>query len=130
MHLISRFSGALLISAALMMPALGDEDADAVEGYAKTGEAKNCLSLGRIRTTQVLDGQHILFKMRGGRDYLNTLSHVCSQLDFYESFAYKTSSSQLCSVDTITVLTGGAVLGPTCGLGKFEEVEKAKEDPA
>jgi hypothetical protein len=109
---------------------VADETADIIEGYSKTGNVERCIGTNRIRRTDVLDSQHILFKMRGGKKYLNTLSHKCGQLGFYEAFSYEIHGSQLCSVDTITVLNGGAVPGPVCGLGTFEEIEKDKVEDA
>ncbi|TNE36544.1 MAG: hypothetical protein EP347_10800 [Alphaproteobacteria bacterium] len=118
-------AGLLVMSFCTSAPALAD-DADVLKGYQKTGETEKCLDLSDIRTTRVLDGSHILFKMNGRRLYLNTLPHECSSLNFYKAFSYKVYGSTLCSSDTITVLTGGAVSGPTCGLGLFEEVEKVE----
>jgi hypothetical protein len=68
--------------------------------------------------------------MNGGKKYLNTLPYKCGQLGFYESFSYEIHGSQLCSIDTITVLNGGSVPGPTCGLGTFEEIEKDEVEDA
>lgn len=47
-----------------------------------------------------------------------------------DRFSYKTSTSQLCSVDTIRVLHnyGGQLEeGVGCGLGKFQPMEKVPE---
>lgn len=118
-------AGLIVLGGCATAPALADDES-VFEGYQKLGETKNCLDLSDIRTTKVLDGSHILFKMNGRRLYLNTLPRECPSLNFHKSFSYKVYGSQLCSSDTISVLTGGAVPGPTCGLGDFEEVEKVE----
>jgi hypothetical protein len=83
---------------------------------------KSCVQLRDIDRTDVLDDQTIIFKMRGNRYFKNKLPYKCGGLRFERSFSYRTSLSQLCSVDTITVLRTGSPIqeGPTCGLGKFE----------
>jgi hypothetical protein len=62
--------------------------------------------------------------------YRNTLPYSCPQLGFEERFLYKTSLSQLCSTDIITVLTSGGPdlsRGASCGLGQFQPVELVKK---
>jgi hypothetical protein len=101
--------------------------AKALAAYEPAGEAVNCISIHQIDSTKVLANNVIDFKMRGGKVYRNTLSHSCSGLLFEERFSYKTSLSQLCSVDTIRVLhsTGGRLQeGAGCGLGKFQPMTK------
>jgi len=86
------------------------------------GEPENCVSTNSISNTVVHDNRTIDFVMRGGKVYRNTLPVACSPLGFEKRFAYRTSTSQLCSTDTITVLQSGGVGAPTCGLGKFVPV--------
>lgn len=91
------------------------------------GEPVNCVSLNRIRSTDVIDDSTIDFKMAGGKTYRNSLPYSCPGLKFEDRFSYKTSISQLCSVDIIRVLNnyGGHLSeGAGCGLGKFQPVEK------
>jgi hypothetical protein len=91
------------------------------------GEPVNCVSLSRIRSTDVIDDSTIDFKMAGGKTYRNSLPHSCPGLKFEDRFSYKTSINQLCSVDIIRVLNdhGGHLSeGAGCGLGKFQPVEK------
>ena len=86
------------------------------------GEPVNCISLSSISNTQVHDDRTIDFVMRNGTIYRNTLPVSCSSLGFERRFAYRTTLSQLCSTDTITVLQSGGVNGPSCGLGQFVPV--------
>jgi hypothetical protein len=95
------------------------------------GEPVNCVTLSNIRSSKVHDDYTIDFKMNGGKTYRNTLPNRCSGLGFQEAFSYKTSLSQLCNVDIITVLysTGGQLdRGASCGLGKFQPIELVQDD--
>jgi hypothetical protein len=94
-----------------------------------TGPAVSCIYLRNIRGTQVLDDQTIDFHMAGKKVFRNTLPNRCPQLGFQRAFVYQTSISQLCSVDTITVIVqgGGPMMGATCGLGKFTPIEPAAQ---
>ena len=91
------------------------------------GEPVNCVSLNRIRSTDVIDDSTIDFKMAGGKTYRNSLPYSCPGLKFEDRFSYKTSINQLCNVDIIRVLNnygGHLTEGAACGLGKFQPVEK------
>ena len=92
-------------------------------------QQKRCLDLVRIEQTEVVDNKHIVFHVSGQGDpmYLNTLPHACIGLSKSDPFLYKTSLSELCDLDMITVLHqqgGGFIRGASCGLGKFEPVTK------
>ena len=114
----------LLISAAsllLMAPH------DHVPEATPTGKPVDCLSLTQIRNTQVRSDQIIDFYVGGGKVYRNTLPYACPSLGFEERYLHKTSTGDVCSHDTITVLqSGGMTEGPSCGLGKFQPVTLAK----
>ena len=88
------------------------------------GKPVDCVQIANIRETRVRDDRTIDFFMRSGEVYRNTLPYACPELGFEQSFSYQTSLSQLCAIDTITVLrqTGGITPGATCGLGKFQPV--------
>jgi len=91
------------------------------------GPAVNCISTSRIRDTEVHDDQTIDFRMIDGDIYRNTLPNRCPSLGFEERFAYRTNSSQLCSVDVITVLYSDGQRGAGCGLGQFLPVKINKD---
>jgi len=122
------FASALIFAAAL--PALGacaqmDQEpapADIPPGNV-TGEAVSCIDLSRIRSTQVHGDETIDFDVGGGKVYRNILPNRCYSLGFEERFAYETSTGQLCSTDTITVLHSDGARGTTCGLGQFLPIE-------
>jgi hypothetical protein len=113
----------LLVALWLPGAALGDEVDDE--------NAERCISLNRIDRTHVLDDQQILFYMRGKDVYLNRLPRRCGGLSTHKRFTYRTSMSQLCNLDMITVLTsagGGMMRGATCGLGHFYPITEDEAD--
>ena len=98
------------------------------DGLVATGKPVDCISLPSIRSTNVRDDQTIDFILNGNKVYRNTLPNKCPSLGFERRFSYRTSLSQLCSVDIITVLYSavpGLQRGPSCGLGKFQPMIKA-----
>ncbi len=98
--------------------------------YRTTDVVKNCISLRSIDHTKILDDKTILFEMKGRKAYLNEMSRRCPRLAREESFMYKTSTSQLCNVDMITVIDSFGRDWASCGLGKFRVLEKIKSDDA
>jgi hypothetical protein len=85
-------------------------------------EAERCVSLARISSVKVLDNRSIEFRMKGGDVYINILPNPCPGLRPRQPFMYRTSLSELCDLDLITVLDqGGFGLRPmgSCGLGRF-----------
>ncbi len=94
----------------------------------ETGKPVNCISLSSIRESRVRNDKVIDFRTSSRKWYRNTLPQSCPSLGFEERFMYKTSTSQLCSVDIITVLYGSPpTRGASCGLGKFVPIELAKK---
>lgn len=118
------------IAAAVAILALapGAARGDKVPEAAPAGEPVSCVSLRQIRDTRVHSDTVIDFRMRsGGQVYRNTLPMACPQLGTEKRILYKTSGSELCDVDTITVLVGtGMDHGASCGLGKFQPVTPVK----
>ena len=118
----------LMAGAALLSLAARSEDADQrpaskAPPVEVLGEPVNCVNISRIRSTVVHDDYTIDFELPGKEIYRNTLPNRCPQLGFEERFAYEADAGQLCSVDTIAVLVGGAAgRGPRCSLGQFVPV--------
>jgi hypothetical protein len=117
-HMLVKFALVFAVATAPLMAT--EKPAEALTPQAPG--IQSCVHLRDIDQTQVLDDKTIIFKLRGNKYFKNTLPYKCSGLNFEKSFSYRTSLSQLCSVDTITVLRTGNPIqeGPTCGLGKFE----------
>jgi hypothetical protein len=117
---------ALALSLIACAPTERDEaDQRALAEARPAGEPADCIPIARIRHSRIRDDRTIDFEMSGGKVYRNSLPEECSGLHFEESFSYRTSLSQLCSTDLITVNRGGGLDGPTCGLGRFQPVELA-----
>ena len=118
-----------LVIAAIILSIAGvvtARERNAVPDATPVGDAVSCVSLRGIRSTQVHGDSTIDFHMNGGKIYRNTLPNSCPSLGFEERFLYKTSLSQLCSVDIITVLQSpGLSQGASCGLGRFQPVKLA-----
>lgn len=93
---------------------------------------ERCLLSNRISGTAVVDDRTVLFYMRTGEVYRNTLPRDCLRLKRNDRFTYETFSNQLCSKDTITVLErSGAnyTRGATCRLGEYFPIsEPAAEE--
>ncbi|KXU30775.1 hypothetical protein A0J57_02895 [Sphingobium sp. 22B] len=114
------------LAAALACTAAPALAGKAPDNLVPAGKPVDCVQLNAIRSTEVRDDRTIDFIMNGNKVYRNILPMSCPSLGFERRFLYKTSLSQLCSVDIITVLyqTGGLQRGPSCGLGKFQPMQK------
>lgn len=113
-----------LAASAIPSTAGAKEKAD---GLVPVGEPISCISPIQLRTTRVIDNQTIDFEMNNGTIYRNRLPNNCPGLKSEERFAYRVSTSQLCSVDIITVLQSfgsGLSQGASCGLGQFQKMQK------
>lgn len=95
---------------------------------ARVAEAPvHCLSLTRIKDSDVLDKKHIVFRMIDGSAYVSVLRHPCPGLTRNKAFLYRTSIGQLCDLDIVTVLDDvgfGLTPGASCGLGMFEPIDE------
>jgi hypothetical protein len=98
-----------------------ESDRRALVEARPVGAPVDCIDFARISYTRVRDDRTIDFYMRGRKIYRNRLPDECPGLAFEEGFAYRTSLSRLCSVDTITVNRGSG--GPACALGAFQPIE-------
>lgn len=114
-----------LLAAVLLLAATpGAAQRDRIPDATPSGDPVDCVRLSDIRETRVRSDRVIDFYLNGRRVYRNTLPQSCPELGFEQRFAYKTSLSQLCSVDIITVLHGGPPMtGASCGLGRFQPVQ-------
>jgi hypothetical protein len=118
----TRFAIALGIFSTLSMMAGAAHSAGVDEE-----DAVDCVNLMRVDRTHVVDDQNILFYMRGDQIYLNRLSHPVPGLDPTEALMYRTTTSRLCRLDTVTVLERwgfGLTEGASGVLGTFMPVDK------
>ena len=119
----------LIISGSLMAGSAASMGSRSAEPPAarETGRPVSCITILQIKSTNVHDDRTIDFVMRNGAVYRNRLSYNCPELGFQDAFTYRSSSNQLCSVDTITVLQPpGLSMGASCGLGEFQPIELLK----
>lgn len=118
-----RAAAAFAIAAFFAAPALAATPA--APAPKALGPAQNCVYLANIQQSRVIDDRTIDFVMKDGRVMRNNLPNNCPGLKINRSFGYKTSQSQLCNVDIITVVVQGAGprRGASCGLGNFTPIE-------
>ena len=133
--LIGLLAGGLLApaSASAQDDDEGGFDQDEVDTFDRT--PVDCVSLNRVRRTEVIDDRTILFHLRGGDILRNYLPDTCPNLKREERFGYSTGVRRLCSIDTITVLERNRIGGFTCRLGPFypmlpEELVELREGPS
>ena len=111
----------LALAVPMMSPAsLLAEEADAEKPV-------HCLSLPRIKDSEIISRKYIVFRMRDGAAYVNVLKHPCPGLSRHKTIMYRTSIGQLCDLDIITVLDDvgfGLTPGASCGLGNFELIDE------
>ncbi|MBC7521368.1 MAG: hypothetical protein H7268_09795 [Sandarakinorhabdus sp.] len=78
----------------------------------------------------VLDDHTIDFMTSSTRMFRNELPQRCPGLAFNRAIKHNSRTSQLCSVDTFTVIQGGgAPRGATCGLGRFQPMVRTDTLP-
>jgi hypothetical protein len=90
------------------------------------GEPVRCLRTTQFSDTRVRDGRTIDFMRNSRQGWRNTLPSSCPGLASRNAFTYRTSTSELCDLDIITVLDnvgGGLQRGASCGLGQFVPIE-------
>ena len=96
-------------------------------GAAETAGKPVCIHSSDIDHTEVPDSRTILFFMRGGKVWKNTLMNPCVGLKF-DGFVYApTPPDEICSnMQTIRVLR----LGSVCMMGAFTPYTPPKAKPA
>jgi len=90
-------------------------------------EPERCVQLSRVDSTDVISNKQIIFEMQGNRYFVNSLPYPCPGLRRGSAILFRTSLDQLCDVDVVTVLEqfgGGYQPAASCGLGKFEPMDK------
>ena len=90
-------------------------------------EAERCLSKFSFDRVEIIDDQHVLFRGRRGKAWLNTLRSRCVGLRRHDipRLEYR-SSSQLCNLDTLVGMSssfsGFSRTSAPCALGDFQPV--------
>jgi hypothetical protein len=117
--------GACALALSAAAPGFAIQPDDALEGFRQTGQTQSCVALTRVRSMKPIDDHRLLVEMRGGATYLNTVSNRCSNMDrSYTYLEYRTSGSQLCRGEILTVVDSGSrTMAGSCSLGEFERLE-------
>lgn len=68
------------------------------------GKPVDCLFLPDIQSSEIVDGTAILYRTSGNRLYVNRPRSGASTLDRDDILVTKTSTSQLCRIDTVQLL--------------------------
>lgn len=106
----------LLVGAAGLARAAEPEAAPPANGASDVKPTPICLDPAFIDRTQIVDDSTILFHMRGGKIWKNTLASKCFGLKMQGGFAYEVQGGTICSnMQTIRVLNQGSI----CALGEF-----------
>ncbi len=129
---------ACLLALMFGMTAVAQDDAIDIDAVASAAtvddvdrEGERCINTSRIRNTHVVDDKTILFYMRGGDIYRNTLRFACPGLKRENRFSYKVTANRLCGVDSIRVLEnfgGSFTFGMSCGLTQFYGISADEAD--
>jgi hypothetical protein len=121
---------AILLVASLAALSACASDPDRVPSSQRTwvpqGEPVSCITTRNIRSIHVVDDQTINFVMSSTRMFRNDLPNRCPGLAFNRAIKHNSRTSQLCNVDTFTVIQGGGMpRGATCGFGRFQPMVPA-----
>jgi hypothetical protein len=124
---------ALMLGAAAALAGCAT-DADRVPSsqrlWTAQGDPVSCITIRNIRSTNVVDDRTINFVVGSNRMFRNELPVACPGLGFSRAFKHNSRTSQLCSVDTITVIQPGRSAGAQCGLGRFQPMVPVDTLPA
>lgn len=112
---------AIVMGAALAVLAIGVARAEAVAPPPAQSSGHVCLWTYLIDHTQTVDPKTVIFHMKNGDEWRNTLTSPCRGLMFH-GFAYVTRDGSICdNMQSIMVLESHQV----CMLGAFTPEPKA-----
>jgi hypothetical protein len=116
--------GGMMLLRALPLIALLVPATALAEPASPAPELRQCLPIGSIRGSNVVDSRTIDFTLRDGSVWRSKLQYSCPQLGTERAFSYATSIPQLCAQDIITVIqpTAGRLMGARCPLAPFEKL--------
>jgi len=114
-----RFGGTgigILMGAALLVLAGCSDDAPVVANDGGPAGNGVCLPVSQIDHTDIVNETAIVFFMKDGKAYMNTMRIPCSSLKMEDGFTYVTDAAEVCSnSQTIRVKNSGNF----CELGQF-----------
>lgn len=93
--------------------------------WVADGAPVNCINARQVRTFRVVNDQTIDFEINRNKAFRNSLPFRCSGLSFGQKIRTNNRGPQLCSVDTISVVSLGSMPnGPNCPLGQFQPMKR------
>ncbi|WP_199554772.1 DUF6491 family protein [Sandaracinobacteroides hominis] len=121
----------ILSTAVFLAACAGGGDASNRTVWVPDGPSVNCISTHNIRSMRVIDDRTIDFQQNSRRIWRNELPQRCSGLTFGNAIRHNSRAGQLCSLNSITVVTPGpGPNGPTCNLGRFQPMKPAPQPEA
>jgi Family of unknown function (DUF6491) len=118
-----RSFGMLLGATVLALAGCSDDAAPTDAQPAETAGNGVCLPTAQIDHTEIVNESAIVFFMKDGKAYMNTMRIPCSSLKMEDGFAYTVDVAEVCSnSQTIRVLRSGNF----CELGQFTPFQPPK----
>ena len=99
---------------------LGAPDDEAIEALSE-----RCLQTFRIRSHQILDEQHIVWRMRNGDRYLTQFPRRCIGLRRGNALRLDTNGGRLCRLDTVRAVPRDSFSidpGVPCMINGFQRI--------
>jgi hypothetical protein len=119
----TRNFGMLMGTAILALAGCSDDPAPTDTQPAEVAGNGVCLQTSQIDHTDIVNDSAIVFFMKGGKAYMNTMRIPCSSLKMEDGFAYVNDVPEICSASqTIRVLRSGNF----CELGQFTPFDPPK----
>jgi len=98
-----------------------------LRGYEPAGPPLSCVPLRQLHGNKSAGEGAIVFSAAGGRRYVNRPSAGCPQMQFGRHLQFRTSGSQICRGEIVTVVepSFGGDFG-SCVLGDFEPYRRVR----
>jgi len=93
------------------------------------GDVSRCIDMKRVRSTKILDRQHVAFRSSNRRIYLVKLIPPCRSLDYDDVLSISSNSNRLCRLDSInTIDRASGIPGVPCQIDSFRQISKEQYD--
>ncbi|MFQ5609891.1 MAG: hypothetical protein ACE5F8_06435 [Woeseiaceae bacterium] len=109
----------------LLIGSMAPAVAEGAEATADDERYQRCVYSRSIRSADVLNDDYIVFRLVGGKVYLNQMPKTCRGLSRDRRFTYELSERRLCRGDRIRVLMDAGsdmIEGRSCKLGEFRRL--------
>jgi hypothetical protein len=104
----------------------GQERLDKLLAGRVAGKPVSCISLHNIQSSEIIDRTAIVYRVGGGRLYLNRPEMGRESLNDDDIMVTKTVGSQLCRIDTVRLVDRGSRFETGfVGLGDFVPYSRA-----